>query len=105
MSTESQSPDELDRLLGTYLKAQLPNRWPDAPNPSESTHSVAADTSSRSRLTLALSAAALLGFGLVLSTGSRPLAGPNAVGPHENLLPSSTADGGKLFRTATTGKN
>ena len=46
-----------------------------------------------------------LGFGLFISTGSRPPAGPNAVGPRDNLLPGSTAEGGKLFnKTATTEK-
>lgn len=104
MSTEPQSPDDVDRLFGTYLKAQLPERWPDAPVPSEPPQPVATDASGRSRLTLAASVAALLGFGLFLSTGSRPPAGPNDAGPRDNLLPASTADGAGVFKTAPTGK-
>jgi hypothetical protein len=104
MSTEPQSPDDLDRLFGAYFKAQLPNRWPDAPVPAEPVPHATADPSGRSRLTLAVSVAALLGFGLYLSTGSRPTMGPNAAGPRDTLLPASTADGGKLFNTAPTGK-
>jgi len=104
MSTEPQSPDELDRLFGTYLKAQLPKRWPDAPLPTESANRADTRHAGRSRLTLAVSAAALLGLGLYLSADPRPVSGPNAVAPKGDLLLTSTADGGGVFKTAPTGK-
>ena len=105
MTTDPQSPDELDRLFGAYLKAQLPKRWPDAPVPTELANLRHAEPSSRSRLTLAASAAVLLGLGLYLSAGPRRVAGPNPPGPKGDLLPASTADGGKVFKAAPTGKN
>ena len=105
MSTEPQSPDDLDRLFGTYLKAQLPKHWPGAPVQAQPAPIAAADPSSRSRLTLAVSAAALLGLGLYLSAGPRQPAGPNAVTPRDSLLSGSTAEGGKMFKTTPTPKN
>lgn len=104
MSTEPRPPDELDRLFGTYLKAQLPQPWPTAPVPTESASPGYADSAGRSRLTLALSLALLFGFGFFLAAGPRPAARPIGIELRDNLLPGSTAEGGKLFKTASTQK-
>lgn len=99
MTTDPQSPDEIDRLFGTYLKAQLPQRWPDAPVSAEPANRHAADPASRSRLTLAASAAVLLGLGLYLSGGRTPPTEPNPTHPpfSGKLMKDSTASGRGLF--------
>jgi hypothetical protein len=57
--------DELDRLFRSYYQAELPARWPAAPNPWAEKPSPAAepnrDPATRSRWALAASVAILLG--------------------------------------------
>ena len=63
--------DEIDRLFSAYFRHQLPKSWPAfAPTPSAGPARTAAQAG-RSRATLAVSVAALLGFGLYLSAGPR----------------------------------
>jgi hypothetical protein len=76
-NTEPQAVDDLDRLLGSYFKQQLPHPWPQAPSVSLSTIQPATATTStmarpgdslkRSRLVLAASVAILLGGCWLLS--------------------------------------
>jgi hypothetical protein len=96
-------PDELDRLFTAYFRHQMPSPWPAfAPTPSAgpSRKPVGAG---RSRATLAVSAAALLGFGLYLSSGPRQLpsgAGAQPSGP--GLLKEATAKGPDLSKRPNT---
>lgn len=74
-------PDHLDRLLSDYFKSRMPEPWPAVrvPEPVEPVALVAArnvpprsrsaDPGSRARLTLAVSAAILLGGCWYLSNG------------------------------------
>jgi hypothetical protein len=90
-------PDELDRLFGAYFRHQMPRSWPAfAPTPSAgpSRNPVGAG---RSRATLAVSAAALLCFGLYLSSGPRQLpSGAEAQPSGPGLLKDATAKGPDL---------
>ena len=103
--------DNIDRLLASFFKAEMPHPWPGAPEPaaiSEPSGLVAErtatttdqpparrDTGSKSRLTLAASVALLLGGCWILSNGfqttSRPTNGNNSA-PGVNLR-DTTADG------------
>jgi hypothetical protein len=71
LNTRGGPPDDLDRLLGRFFKAQVPHPFPAVrvPEPAQPAvrASAAGDSGYRSRLTLAVSAALLLGGGLYLS--------------------------------------
>ena len=74
-------PDDLDRLLGRYFKAQVPHPFPPLllPEPAQpaARTPAAGDSGYRSRLTLAVSAALLLGGGLYLSGQFAPTPQPH----------------------------
>lgn len=83
-------PDDLDRLFGNFFKSQMPKPWPAVRIPALvepagglTARAVGGDTAVRSRLTLAVSAALLLGGGLYLSgqmgTDPRPLGRPDGI--------------------------
>jgi hypothetical protein len=94
-------PDELDRLFTAYFHHQLPMPWPAfEPGPSaELAGPRTSGAAGRSRATLAVSAAALLGFGLYLSSGPRPLQSGNEPQPRgPGLLKDATAKGPDLSR-------
>lgn len=76
-------PDDLDRLFSAYFKKELPSQWPACPVArSQPSGLVRSGSTSRSRLTLAASVAALLGLGLYASSGSRPqFSDPSPTGP------------------------
>ncbi|HEY1189761.1 MAG TPA: hypothetical protein VGE74_19085 [Gemmata sp.] len=110
-------PDELDKLLSGFFKAQLKNPWPKAPSvapvtpvvePSTLATARAADAprsvpvsvrdgTARARFTLAASVALLLGTGWFLADGFHPGARSGheaAPGKRGGLfLPASGADG------------
>lgn len=98
------SPDELDRLLSGYFKAQMQRPWPAAPVPTQSepaelvavrntttAASPASDHTTRSRITLAASVAILLGSCWYLSNGleqgHRPAASKPSPGGEPGMLP------------------
>jgi len=91
------SPDDLDRLLSDFFKAQMKNPWPNAPlaqsaEPSERATRPAApparrDGTVRAKVTLAASFALLLGTAFYLSDGYAPAPRPNAQ-PATNGAPS-----------------
>lgn len=95
-------PEAIDRLLGSYFKAQLKHPWPTAPvlhqEPSIlATHPITRIThhSSRPRRTLAASVAVFVGLCWYFSHGSNP-ATPGGPSPSGNtagpmILPNSTA--------------
>jgi hypothetical protein len=106
-----EGPDELDRLLSGFFKAQLKHPWPSAPvpgaaasEPSSLAHARASeprnaparhDGTARARLTLAASVALALGACWVLSSGFEPTAPTNGVYPSPaapGMLPGSGAD-------------
>ncbi len=94
-------PDELDRLLSAYFKHQLPTPWPAfrADPSAEPSGLVARGSAGRSRATLAVSAAVLLGLGLVLSSGSWPAPSAGTPAPQAGrLLPDSKASGQDLMK-------
>lgn len=88
------SPDDLDRLLSDFFKAQMKNPWPNAPvaqtaEPSEHATRPAApqnepapvarrDQTARAKFTLAASVALLLGTAFYMSDGYAPTAQPVA---------------------------
>lgn len=88
------SPDDLDRLLSDFFKAQMKNPWPNAPlaqtaEPSELATRTEApqgepaparrDNTARAKFTLAASVALLLGTAFYMSDGYTPTARPVAV--------------------------
>lgn len=96
------SPDDLDRLLSDFFKAQMKNPWPNAPlaqtaEPSELATRTEAprnepapvrrDQTARAKFTLAASVALLLGTAFYMSDGYAPPARPNAQ-PATNGAPS-----------------
>lgn len=94
-------PDDLDRMLSAYFKAQVPHPWPPfrgGPAEPAGLRSAAAP----SRYVLAASAAALLGLGLYLSSGVQH---PSAPAEHATqgtgLLKNATANGKGLIPPAT----
>ncbi len=111
LPTNPEQPDELDRLLSDYFKAQLRYPWPNAPvaptavatattEPSglvnRSGASARRDSTSRARFTLAASVALALGASWMLVSGFEPAAFPGGMptaprGP--GMLPGSGADG------------
>lgn len=100
----TQTDDDMDRLLSAYFKRQMPAEWPACralavAEPSTLRPRVvdpAAGNPSRSSLTLAASVAALLGLGLVLTSGPRDANAPAPSGDG-GVLYSGTADGKKLL--------
>jgi hypothetical protein len=98
-------PDELDRLFTTYFRHQLPQPWPAfEPGPSvELAGPRTSGAAGRSRATLAVSAAALLGFGLYLSSGPRQLPSGTETRPSgSGLLKDATAKGPDLSKRLNT---
>ena len=103
-ATNPTPPDDLDRLLSAYFTNELPHPWPACPSVSEtasakavpSSHMTVAgpDAQSRSRLVLAASVAALMGLGLLASSGVQP---HRATG---KAVPSATA--GTIYMSKTT---
>jgi hypothetical protein len=89
------APDDLDRLLAGFFKAQVPHPWPNAPLPpvAQAEPSVLAtaraaeppgrrDTAVRARVTLAASVALMLGTCWYLSSGYTPgQRGPRQAAP------------------------
>lgn len=67
------SPDDLDRALSQYFRAQVPARWPAAPVPADVAPSPAVVRGGaglwRVRATLGASVAALLALGFAVSYG------------------------------------
>ena len=117
LPTTSEPPDELDRVLSDFFKAQLKRPWPGAPSPiaeksaepselaaaraAESPHNTPTparrDNTARARVTLAASVALMFGTCWYLSEGFQPgerpgPAGP-ANGPRNLMLPASGASG------------
>jgi hypothetical protein len=93
LSPRSGPPDDLDRVLGRFFKAQVPQpfptlRLPEPSRPAPARVLASGDTGYRSRLTLAVSAALLLGGGLYLS-------GQFAPAPHPGIGDKATATGEK----------
>lgn len=92
-------PDEIDRLFAAYFQHQMPEPWPAfAPIPTAVPARTAVEAG-RSRATLAVSVAALLGAGLLLSSGPRPhtpVNGPQA--GSTGLLKSASAKGPDLSK-------
>ncbi len=93
-SPVSDPPDDLDRMLAAYFKAQVPQDWPPAPMPkSETSARTWPHDAPSGRFTLAVSVACLLGLGLALSYAPNFQAGPDR---GEGLLRDSKASGDKL---------
>jgi hypothetical protein len=91
-------PDEIDRLFSAYFQLQVPRHWPAfEPGPSAEPAWRRSAAAGRSRATLAVSVAALLGLGLYLSSGPRPLPTGNESHPvGSGLLKDATAKGPNL---------
>ena len=86
--------DELDRKFSAFFKAQLPQKWPQAPvAKAEVAQNRTVSQFDKGRMTLAVSIACLLGLGLALSYGPTFRAAPD---PSEGLLQGSNADGKNL---------
>lgn len=93
-------PDEIDRLFSAYFRQQLPKHWP-AFDPQPPTEPAVRRSAAgvRSRATLAVSVAALLGLGLYLSSGPRPLPSESESNPvGSGLLKGATAKGPDLSK-------
>ena len=90
------SPDELDRHLSAYFRAQVPTQWPAAPVPVQARATPRFGSAWKTRLTLAASVAGLLGLGWVLSSGN--MGTSPKPGDSEHLLQKSTANGENLFK-------
>ena len=118
LPTNPETPDELDRLLADFFKAQLKKPWPNAPvppaasaqaksepselaiarttsAPQQAPAPVRRDNTARARFTLAASVAVLLGTGLLLSNNFEPSSrqGNVPVQNGKSLVPDSSADG------------
>ena len=118
LPTTTETPDELDRLLADFFKAQLKRPWPGAPTPTAAAKSAEpselaaaraadaprnhptparCDNTARARFTLAASVALMLGTCWYLSNGYQPgeRPGPGAPvnGQRTLMLPGSGADG------------
>jgi hypothetical protein len=94
MSTNS--PDDLDRHLSAYFRAQVPTQWPSAPMPVQARATPRNSSAWKTRLTLAASVAGLLGLGWVLSSGN--MGTSPKPGESEQLLQKSTANGDNLMK-------
>ncbi|HEY2784662.1 MAG TPA: hypothetical protein VGJ05_06760 [Fimbriiglobus sp.] len=96
----SSSPDGLDRALTAYFHDQVPNPWPACRalegNPTPVPAARRRNESVSGRAILALSVAALLGFGLLLSSGF-PASHPAVPATDPGVLRGSTADGTNLI--------
>jgi hypothetical protein len=124
LPTKPEAPDELDKLLSDFFKAQLKKPWPNAPVPptaqtSEPSELAAArsasqgaparpakraDSTARARFTLAASVALVLGAGILLSNSFD--SGPRPSTPvQNNMLKDSGADGNKSELLKKIGEN
>jgi hypothetical protein len=83
--------DPIDRALGAYFRAELPDPWPGPPAVAEPARAAAGRWPSRAAL--GLSAAVLVALGLLLA-GDR--AAPPKASPGPGLLKEATAEGPKL---------
>ncbi len=90
------SPDELDRHLSAYFRAQVPTQWPTAPLPVQARATPKLSSAWKTRLTLAASVAGLLGLGWVLSSGN--MGGSPKPNESEQLLLKSSASGADLLK-------
>lgn len=86
--TRNFPPDDVDRWLTDFFRAELPNPFPPAPAVAEPARPRRA--AEHGRLTLAASVAALLGLGAYLSYG--PMADPAPTGG-AGLVEKGTANG------------
>ncbi len=97
------TPDDIDRLLSGYFKAQMKQPWPAAPSthlsePSERVASPAAfaGNHNRARITLAASVALLLGTCWMLSGDGQRLqrtrSQPTTNSPAINLMDGSASN-------------
>ena len=117
LPTNTETPDELDRLLADFFKAQLKRPWPGAPTPTATAKSaepseLAAaraadvprnhptparrDNTARARFTLAASVALMFGTCWYLSDGFQPGERPGQGTPvpaGPRLLPHGGASG------------
>jgi hypothetical protein len=102
LPTNPEQPDELDRILAEFFKAQLKHPWPNAPAAAAAPASEPAgpratrrDGSARARFTLAASVALALGACWALSNDFEPTATPagTPVTPAPGMLPGGGADG------------
>lgn len=119
LPTNPEPPDELDRLLSEFFKAQLRHPWPNAPVPAASaapasepsalvnTRAVESrneaaparrDGTARARFTLAASVALALGACWALSSGFEPTATPG-------VAPATPTVSGMLQGGAASGNN
>jgi hypothetical protein len=90
------SPDDLDRHLSAYFRAQVPAQWPVAPVPVQARTTPRFGAAWKTRLTLAASVAGLLGLGWVLTSGNLGTSPKQTEA--EPLLQKSSADGDKLLK-------
>ena len=90
---------DADRALTAFFQDQLPAPWPAYRGASVTVPAAARPTPPgtplfQSRVTLGVSAAVLLGLGLVLTGGPRPVRPVAGVGrPPTGLMGEATADG------------
>ena len=94
--TQSVAPDEIDHLFSAYFQQELPHPWPAFhPTPTSELRQATVPFS-RSRLTLAASAASLLAFAMFLTSGFQPGQTHTPVSNQRSLLNGSEADGSRL---------
>jgi hypothetical protein len=100
---QSAGPDDLDRLFTAYFRQEMPRHWPafQPPPAAEPAGLRTTAGAGRSRATLAVSIAALLGFGLYFSSGGRSIPPNPAARPGEpSLLSGATAEQPKWMKDA-----
>jgi hypothetical protein len=90
------SPDDLDRQLSAYFRAQVPTQWPAAPVPVQARTAPRFGAAWKTRLTLAASVAGLLGLGWVLTSGNIGTTPKQTEA--EPLLQKSSANGDELLK-------
>jgi hypothetical protein len=98
MTRSEPETDETEHLLDRFFKSQVPQPWPACRALTLTVPSglpgAGRRTEGRSRLTLAAICTALLGLGLVLSSGTRPRMDPAGAPPAApGLLKSAVAEG------------
>ena len=99
--------DATDRAFATFFQHQVPAPWPayrgDAMTvPSTTRPAPPATTVFQSRMTLGVSAAVLLGLGLVLAGGPRPSRPVASGSASSGLMDAATADGRHVQPPAPT---
>ncbi len=94
------SPDGLDKALTSYFYGQVPNPWPACQALGAGPKAVPATPRSQAgisgRAILAVSAAAMLGLGILLSSDF-PATSPTGPAENPGVLKNSTADGKDLL--------